>query len=223
MWFTVVKLFYERALFSLAVVKSTRRFRPPSYIFALWKPRKSSEVVRLSDLGVVIKGEGREFIKQYYGKWMRKREFLIVMKCALYRSYKNTRTVERMMSALREFANKPVNPKPRSRRPESVVYELPVYYPIPAVAAKGKSIYIPPAEIYVYVFSRTIHISPRFVTNAQATVVVPMSEISGIELTEKGISTLMDLLDHENKLHKYLPPEILDKLKPVIAYAKLIC
>jgi hypothetical protein len=221
-WLTIVKLFYERHLYSLAVVKSTRRFRPPSYINSLWRPRKSSEIIRLSDLGVVIKGEGREYIEQYIGKWMRRREFLNVMMCALYRSYKSVKTVERMMSALEEFAEKPIEPRPGPRRPRNVMYELPYGYPRRYVEQHAKKV-IELDEIAVYIFEKTIHVAPQWWSRLDATVVVPRGEISGVELTEEGFKTLEKLAEEiETVRTKKSDREVLEELKLAIALAKLL-
>jgi len=223
MWFAIVKLFYEKHLYSLAVVKSTRRFRTSSYINSLRRPRKSSEIVRLSDLGVVIKGEGREYIEQYIGKWMRRREFLNVMKCALYRSYKSVKTVERMISALEEFAEKPIEPRPGPRRPSNVMYELPYGYPRLYVEQHAKKV-IKLDEIVVYVFEKTIHVAPKWWSRLDATVVVPRGEINGVELTEKGFETLEKLAEELEKTAriKKSDSEVLEELKLVIALVRLL-
>jgi hypothetical protein len=222
MWFTIVKLYYEAALFSLAVVKSQRKFKPPYYIESLWKPRKSSEVVRLSDLGVVIKGEGRRYIEQYIGKWMRKREFLRVMESALYRSYKSVRTVERMMSALREFVEKPIEPRLGLRRPQNAIYELPARYPSVFVATRAeRKVWLD--KLAVFVFSKTIHVVP-YDYEVDVTVVVPRGgNISDIRLTENGLRVLKEL-DEELKtawINKR-DREVLEELKPAIALARLL-
>jgi len=223
MWFTIVKLYYEIHLFSLAVVKSTRRFRPPSYIYSLWRQRKSSEIVRLSDLGVVIKGEGREYIEQYAGKWMRKKEFLEVMECALMRSYKSVGTVKRMMSALEEFAEKPIEPRPGLRRPRNAMYELPSRYPQHYVKSRAKKM-VALHKIDVYVFEKTIHVAPQWWAQLDATVVVPRGgNIDGVELTEKGLKTLEELAEElKTAWIKENDREVLEELKLAIALARLL-
>jgi len=231
MWFCVNEVIYpvggDRAI---VAVKSTRRFKPPRWATSLVKTRSASEVVRLSELGVVLKGEGREYIEQYFGKWMKKGEFLRMMKCALYRSYKSTRTVERMMSALREFANKPVSPKPRPRRSQTAIYELPPSYPTKLVALKAKRILTIPYYYYtyvtipyyyhIYVFSKTVHIAPDYTEN-RATIVIPLNEeFNSVEITEKGVNTLRDLLTVYDKLEENYP-DIANKIKLIIAFTKL--
>jgi hypothetical protein len=222
MWFCVNRVFYlVSGDYTTVVIKSLRRFEPPSWATSLIKPRSASEVVRLSDLRVALKGEGREFIKQYYGEWMRKEEFLDVMWRALLRSYKSLRTVERMMSALIEFANKPISPRSRPKRPENTIYELPPYYPSISVLKHAKH----KIHIYdvarIYVFSRTIHIVPREYED-RATVVIPLNveEVSDIMITESGLNTLRDLIEHYHVIEEK-NPEIAETIKLVLVFVKL--
>jgi hypothetical protein len=222
MWFCVNKALYpETGDAMIVVVKSLRRFKPPSWVTSLKKDRSVSEVVKLGDLGVVLKGDGREFIRQYYGKWLRKEEFLEVMWCALLRSYKSLSTVERMMKALREFVDKPLEPKPpRPRRPRNVVYELPPVYPSNAVARRARRRIRLPFTAYIYVFSKTIHVVPYYVEHG-ATVVIPLTEdISYVEITERGLNTLREVFDNMSWLEDK-GPEIARVLKLVATFVKL--
>jgi hypothetical protein len=223
MWFCVNKVFYpvDRD-YTIVVVKSLRRFDPPKWATCLRRGRSASEVVRLSDLGVVLRESGREYIKQYYGKWMRREEFLEVMRCALLRSYKSLKTVERMMRALEEFASKPVTPKSRLRCPQNAIYELPPVYPCRAVAVHARRKITIYGVVLIYVFSRTIHIVP-WEYKDRATVVIPINvdEVSDIRITERGLNTLRDLLDDYYRLEeKY--PEIAETIKLAVTLAKLL-
>jgi hypothetical protein len=223
MWFCINGALYLNGNATIIVVKSLRRFRPPAWTISMLKSRSASEVVRLSDLGVVIKGEGWDYISQYYGKWMRKREFLDVMWRTLLRSYKSTKTVERMMRSLREFVDKPLSPRPRRpKRPQNVIYELSPEYPSKAVVRRAKqSIYIRYIA-WIYVFSKTLHIVP-YNTEHRATVVIPLNvdSIEHIGITEEGLNTLRDLLDVLDRL-ELKDPEVARVLKLVATLARLL-
>jgi hypothetical protein len=221
MWFCINRALYLNGNATTIVVKSLRKFKPPRWTLSMLKGRGASEVVRLSDLGVVIKGEGWNYISQYYGKWMRKEEFLDVMWRALLRSYKSTRTIERMMRSLREFVEKPLSPKPRPpRRPQNAVYELPPNYPSRSVALKAKREFTLPHIAHIYVFSKTIHIVPYYVEH-RATVVIPINdEIVDVNITEEGLNTLRDLLDEFHYLERR-DPEIARAVKLAVALIKL--
>jgi hypothetical protein len=223
MWFCINEVMYSFANRTIIVIKSVRRFKPPKWATSLIKTKSASEVVKLSELGVVLKGEGRDYIKQYFGKWMREREFLKIMECALYRSYKSVKTVERMMKALREFVNKPIEPKPpRPRRPLNAIYELPPNYPSKAVAQRARRRIRLPLTAYIYVFSKTIHVVPYYVEN-RATVVIPLNpeEIADANITEEGLNTLRDLLEAFHQLERR-DPEVARAVKLVVALAKLL-
>jgi hypothetical protein len=221
MWFCINEVMYSFVDRAIIVIKSVRRFKPPKWATSLKKTKSAGEVVKLSELGVVLKGEGRNYIKQYFGKWMRKREFLKIMECALYRSYKSVKTVERMMKALREFADKPIEPKPpRPRRPLNAIYELPPNYPSKAVAQKARRRIRLPLTAYIYVFSKTAHIVPYYVEN-RATVVIPLTEdIGDVEITEDGLNTLREVFDTISWLEGK-EPEIARALKLVATFVKL--
>jgi hypothetical protein len=208
---------------TIIAIKSTRRFKAPKWATSLIKTKSVSEVVKLSELGVVLKGEGRKYARKYFGKWMRKREFLKIMECALYRSYKSTRVVERMTRALREFVNKPIEPKPpRPRRPSNVVYELPPVYPSRSVALKARRRFTLPHVAYIYVFSKTAHIVPYYV-EYRATIVFPLNpeEVADVEITEKGLNTLRDLFNAFNHLENR-DLEIARTVKLVATFIKLL-
>ena len=221
MWYTIVEVLWWDPDYgkTLIVIKSRRRFKPPRWLNAVYRSRKQSVAVRLSDLGIVLRESGKEYIEQYLGIWMRKKEFLKVMWCALLRSYKSVKTVERMMRALREFVNKPVEPKPRPRRPFNIMYELPPWYPSTAVRMRARRSIQIPLIATIYVFSKTAHIMPYYGLENRATVVIPLNEVADVEITEKGLNTLRDLLD--SRIEKE-DPEIAEVIRLAVALAELL-
>jgi hypothetical protein len=223
MWFTIVELIRPKYGYSLAVIKSTRRYAPPKWITALGRYRSSSEIVRLSDIGVVLRGEGRTYIDQYIGKWMSKEKFLKVMEEAIRKSYKSENTINRMIKAVRDFAEKPLERlgEPTKRRVEKI-YELPPEYPTPIVASNAdKEIKL--YGIVVYVFKKTIHVSPLRIMSDCATVVIPRdpNSINDIELSEDGFRTLEKLVEQLDDLEEE-GREVAEEIKTAIALAKLM-
>ena len=224
MWYAVAEVIRWRRKLgtTLVIVKSHRRFKPPKWIMRVAKPRAVSEVTRLSDLGVVIKGDGREYIKQYLGKWMEKEEFLDVMRCALLRSYKNMKTVERMFNAVKEFVDRPLAPKQRPpRRAPTKVYELSQSYPPEYIADRAKLEL--GKTIKILVFSKTMHLCPKFEPPC-ATVVIPLEtdKIEDVELSDRGLETLKLVYEKLLPVLETSRPEIAEKLKYVFALVNLL-
>ena len=213
MWFTIVELIIPRYGYTLAVVKSMRKYPPPKWITALGRYRRSSEIVRLSNIGVVLRGT---YIDQYIGKWMSKEKFLEVMEEAIRRSYKSGSTINRMIKAIREFAEKPLERSKESAR-RSIIYELPPEYPT-RMAKRYAEKKIELDSIILYVFKNTIHVVGDY-----ATVVIPRnpSKISDIDVSDDGLRTLeelgkqLDALEEEDR-------EVAEEIKTAIAFAKLM-
>jgi hypothetical protein len=197
--------------YSLAVIKSTRRYAPPKWITALGRYRSSSEIVRLSDIGVVLRGT---YIDQYIGKWMSKEMFLRVMEEAIRKSYKSENTINRMIKAIREFAEKPLERREPTRR--GVIYELPPEYPTRMIARYAEK-KIKLDSIVLYVFKNTIHVAGDY-----ATVVIPRNHIiSDIEISEDGQRTLEELGEQLDDLEEE-DREVAEEIKTAIAFAKLM-
>lgn len=223
MWYTIAEVIRWRRNLgtTLVIVKSHRKFKPPNWIMRVVKPRAVSEVIRLSNLGVVIKGDGRKYIKQYLGKWMEKEEFLDVMRCALLMSYKNMKTVERMFNAVKDFVDRPLVPKQRPpRRVPTKVYELSQTYP-PEYIAKGAKLELG-KNIKILVFSKTMHLCPKFEPYCN-TVVIPLEtdKIEDVELSDRGLETLR-LVYEELPVLETSRPEVAEKLKYVFALVNLL-
>jgi len=223
MWYTIAEVIRWRRNLgtTLVIVKSHRKFKPPNWIMRVVKPRAVSEVIRLSNLGVVIKDDGRKYIKQYLGKWMEKEEFLDVMRCALLMSYKNMKTVERMFNAVKDFVDRPLVPKQRPpRRVPTKVYELSQTYP-PEYIAKRAKLELG-KNIKILVFSKTMHLCPKFEPYCN-TVVIPLEtdKIEDVELSDRGLETLR-LVREELPALETSRREVAEKLKYVFALVNLL-